>query len=381
MKNKFQLILMVLGYAGLIAGCSREAEPDEPAPPAAAGTNATLTAAQRESIHVQKVRLDTFHRTVETTGTVGFDNDQATTILAPISGPVTKLIVSLGGEVKAGQSLALIESPDFAAAITGYRKALTTAKNSRHIADIDQQLYKGDAIARRDLEQAQADAINAEADRDAAVSQLRSLGVDEKTIDRIAKNEPVNKIEAAIRSPLPGTVVEKLITPGQLLQAGTTPCFTVADMSQVWVMANIFETDLPNVQVGDTAEVTTPASSAVYAGKVDNISAIIDPTTHAIGVRVLTKNPDGILKKQMYVQIAIHSSKESKGLFVPVSAVLRNDENLPFVYLSLADGTFERRRVSLGSRVNNDYEITAGLKEGDPVIVEGGLFLQFQQNQ
>ena len=95
----------------------------------------------------------------------------------------------------------------------------------------------------------------------------------------------------------------------------------------------------------------------------------------------MTKNSDGILKKQMYVRVAAKSSREGTGLFVPVSAVLRNDENLPFVYLSRPDGAYERRRVNLGSRVGGDYEITSGLKEGEPVIVDGGLFVQFLQNQ
>jgi cobalt-zinc-cadmium efflux system membrane fusion protein len=381
MKNRFLPILIATASAVIFDGCSPKSEPAPTAPEVISGSNVTLSASQRQNIQIQKARLSSFHRTVEATGTVGFDNDQATTVLAPFSGPVSKLLVSLGDEVKVGQPLALIESPDYAAALSGYRKALTTARNARRIADVDEQLFKGDALAHRDLEQAQADAINAEADRDAALSQLRSLGVDEKTTKEIDKNLPVSKALAMIRSPLPGTVVEKLITPGQLVQAGATPCFTVADMSQVWVMANIFESDLANVRVVDTAEVTTPASPKSYPGKVDNISAIIDPATHAIGVRVLTKNPDGILKKQMYVQVAIQSSRESQGLFVPVSAVLRNDENLPFVYLSLPDGTFERRRVSLGSRVGDEFEITTGLKEGESIIVNGGLFVQFLQNQ
>jgi cobalt-zinc-cadmium efflux system membrane fusion protein len=381
MKNRFFPVIFALAGALLVNGCSPKSESQPPASDAVTVSNVTISAAQRQNIHIQRAHLSTFHKVIGTTGTVGFDNDQATTVLAPFSGPVSKLLVSLGDAVKAGQALAMINSPDYVAAISGYRKALTTAKNARRIADVDVQLFKGDAIAHRDLEQAQADAINAEADRDAALSQLQSLGVDEKMTEEIDNNRPVTNALAMIRSPIAGTVVEKLITPGQLLQAGATPCFTVADMSQVWVTANIFESDLADVRLGDVATISTPASTKSYSGKVDNISAIIDPTTHAIGVRVLTQNPDGILKKQMYVEVAIQSSRETTGLLVPVSAVLRNDENLPFVYISNTDGTFERRRVSLGSRVGNDFEITSGLKEGESIIVDGGLFVQFLQNQ
>jgi cobalt-zinc-cadmium efflux system membrane fusion protein len=380
MKNKTFASLVFSAVCGLwLAGCSKE--PPKAAEPAPSGSNVTLTATQRTSIHLAEVKVSHFGRTIETTGTVGFDMDRATTVLAPISGPVVKLLVSLGTEVKAGDSLAVIESPDYAAAISAYRKGVATAKNARRIADLDEKLFKGDAIARNDVEQAQTDALNADADRDAALEQLRSLGVEDQIVDNIQKNLPVTNIIGVIRAPLSGTVVEKLITPGQLLQAGTTPCFTVADLAQVWVMADVFESDLPSVQVGDTTEVITSASTHAYPGVVDNISAILDPNTRSIGVRVVAKNPDGILKKQMYVRVLIHSRSQSAGVLIPVSAVLRNEENLPFVYIAQKDGSFQRAGISLGSRVGDQYEITSGLKEGDQIVIEGGLFVQFLQDQ
>jgi len=184
-----------------------------------------------------------------------------------------------------------------------------------------------------------------------------------------------------IRSPLNGTVVEKLITPGQLLQAGTTPCFTVADVSKVWVTANIFESDLTAVAEGDSAEVLTKAAATNFPGQIDYISAIVDPATRAVGVRVVADNPGDILKKQMYVRVLIHSRREQTGLLVPVSAALRDDEDLPFVYLANTDGSFSRRRITLGARVDDRFEVPEGLAAGDQVVIEGGLFLQFVQNQ
>jgi membrane fusion protein, heavy metal efflux system len=382
MKNKTYASLVVPAAAACalwLAGCSKE--PPKAAEPATSSSNVTLSASQRPAIHLQPVKISTFGRTIETTGTVGFDMDRATTVLAPISGPVAKLLVSLGTEVKAGDPLAVIESPDYAAAISAYRKGVATAKNARRIADLDERLFKGDAIARNEVEQAQTDAINADADRDAALEQLRSLGVDDQIIDNIQKNLPVTNITGVIRAPLSGTVVEKLITPGQLLQAATTSCFTVADLSQVWVMAGVFESDLLSVQVGDTTEVMTSAAARAFPGLVDNISAILDPNTRSIGVRVVAKNPGGILKKQMYVRVLIHSRSQSAGVLIPVSAVLRNAENLPFVYLAQKDGSFQRGRIGLGARVGDQFEITSGLKEGDQIVIEGGLFVQFLQDQ
>lgn len=380
MKNKSSLLIAAACSALWVAGCApKTASPAESS--ATTAGNVTVTPAQRERLHVQVIKPSTFHRTIETTGTVGFDADHATTVLAAISGPASRLLVSLGAKVDAGDPLALVDSPDYASAISGYRKAIVTARNLRRIADLDQKLFEADAIARRDLEQAQTDAVNGEADRDAALQQLRAIGVTDATIGEIQGDRPATVAAGVIRAPLAGTVVEKLITPGQLLQAGTTPCFTVADLSQVWVATDIYEAQLASVAVGDAAEIVTSASPDHFAGTVENIAAMLDPNTRAIGVRVVAKNPGEILKKQMYVHVLLHSRRESTGLLVPVAAVLRDDENLPFVYLAQADGSFARRPVTLGSRVGDQYEITAGLKDGEQVVTDGGLFVQFQQSQ
>jgi cobalt-zinc-cadmium efflux system membrane fusion protein len=347
---------------------------------ATVASNVVLTAAQRQKIHTITIKPSLFRRTIETTGTVGFDEDQATTILAPVGGPVTRLAVSLGAKVAAGDILATVASPDYATAISAYRKAVATAKNARRIAALTEQLSHNN-LSRKEVEQAQTDAANAEADREAALEQLHALGVDAPTIQAIDEGRAVAELAGQIRSPIAGTVVERLITPGQLLQAGTTPCFTVADLSRVWVTANIFESDLGSVQTGDPAEVVTRASATNLSGTVDYISAIVDPNTRAIGVRVVANNPNGILKKQMYVRVLLHSRRDETGSLAPVSAILRDDEDLPFVYLNNADGSYSRRRVTLGTRVGDQYETTEGLKTGDQVVIEGGLFLQFMQNQ
>jgi cobalt-zinc-cadmium efflux system membrane fusion protein len=392
-----------LAFAALVVpallstSCART--PEKGADPAAAAKPANppatdsskprelrLTDEQRGKVRLEQAAVSSFHRTIETTGTVAFDQNRATQVLAPISGPVSRLLVEVGARVGRGQPLAVVASPDFAADVSALRKAEATAKNARRVAELDQQLWKNDAIARRDMEQAETDAVAAEADRDSALQQLRDLGVDAKTLADIEQNRPAYNAGGTIRSPLAGTVVEKLITPGQLLQAGTTPCFTVADLSTVWVMANIFESDLPFIAPGDSARVLTEAGGPPIVGKVDYISALVDPTTRAIAVRVVAPNPNGALKRDLYVRVAIQASRASSGLLVPVSAVLRDDENLPFVFVANPDGTFARRRVQLGSRIaaqqgEDRQEITSGLTAGETLVVEGGLFLQFAENQ
>ena len=374
-------VALLAASAILSTSCSRTPDKtaDSAAPAAAFPARPgelKLDPAQRQKIRVETVAPTSFHRTVETTGTVAFDQNRATQVLAPVSGPVARLLVEVGAHVGNGQPLAVVASPDFATDVSALRKAEATAKNARRLAALDEQLWKNDAIARRDMEQAETDAVAAEADRDAALQQLRDLGVDAKTINDIRENRPAANAGALIRSPLSGTVVEKLITPGQLLQAGTTPCFTVADLSTVWVMANVFETDLPFIAPGDSAQILTGGPGGPIPGRGDYIAALVDPTTRAIAVRIVAPNPNGVLKRDLYVRTAIQSRREGTGLLVPVAAVLRDDENLPFVFIANADGTFARRRVQIGARIGDRQEITSGLSAGETIVVDGGLYLQ-----
>lgn len=370
---------ILIAAVSLAGHSSRDDSADSNSPVTAA--NITLTAEQQKRIHLQTVEPSTFHKTVEVTGTVDFDNDQATTVLAPIGGPVSRLLVSLGQQVKAGQPLASVDSPDFAAAISTYRKAIDTARINRQIADLDKQLFQHRAIAQRDADQAELNAVTAEADRQAALAALVSLKVDPQAIQALQETRPFSPVPGMIRSPVAGTVVEKLITPGQLLTAGTTPCFTVADLSRVWVMAHLFGADLGSVSPGDPAQVLTGIGSQSFTGTVDHISAMVDPDTRSLAVRVLANNPGDSLKKGMYVRVRIESRRQSSGLLLPVSAVLRDEENLPFVYVSQGEGRFARRPATLGYRVGDRYDITAGVAKGDQVVVEGGLFVQFMENQ
>ncbi len=372
-----RLATVLAAGAALLAGCGRGSRAGDPGK---AGTFG-LTPAQRARIHVAAVVSDTFSPTVEETGTVAFNGNTSTQVLSPISGPVVRLAAELGDRVRAGAPLAYVASPDFAADVAAYRKALAAAENTRRIADQDQQLWKNDAIARRDLDQAETDAAQAAADRDAALEQLKAIGVDSAGIAAIQQGREVAAPVGVVRAPIAGVVVEKLITPGQILQASATPCFTVADLGTVWVMANVFESDLSDVAVGDPVEVRPTVGDETFTGTVDYVGAEVDPQTRATAVRALVRNRADVLKKDMYVRVAIHSRRPRKGLLVPVSAVLRDQDNLPFVFFAMADGSFSRRPVTLGSRVGDRFEIASGLVAGDRVIVEGGLYLQFAESQ
>jgi len=380
--GRYALWSLVVGATAITACARTDAKPpDADSAASASGAGFTIPAAQRARLHVIPVVLSVFRPVVATTGTVAFNGDHSTQVLAPVSGPVSRILVPLGAQVARGSALATVSSPDFAAAVAAFRKAESSYRQLSRVAALDEELFKTDAIAHRDVEQAQTDAAAAAADRDASLQQLHALGVDAATIAAIQAGKSVGPVEAVIRAPISGTVVEKLINPGQLLQAGTTPTFTVADVSSMWVTANVFESDLAAVRKGANATISTDAGKYPIPGVVDNVADLVDPNTKATAVRIVAPNPSGILKRDMFVRVAIQANAQQSGFLVPTSAVLRNEENLPFVFVALPAGGFNRRQITLGPRVGDGYQVLTGLTAGDKVVTEGALFLQFAESQ
>ena len=339
----------------------------------------TVTPEQRQRLHLVTVQPVSFRPKIEATGTVAFNGDRSTQVLSPVSGPATRVIGTPGMVVHRGDPLAYVSSPDFATAVADYRKAQSGYRNAKRIAVRDSALFANDALARAELEQAQTDLAAAEADVDAAVESMRALGVDEAQIQAV-KDGKTAAIAAIVRAPIDGTIVEKLIAQGQLLEAGSTACFTIADLGTMWVLANVFANDLPEISVGQPADVITDASRAPVPGRVDYIASIADPGTKAVQVRILAPNTNRVLRRDMFVTVEIKSNFEHHGILVPVSSILRDEQNLPFVFVAAGKG-FVRRGITLGHRVGDQYEATAGLAPGDQVVAEGSLFLQFAETQ
>ncbi|HEY8795959.1 MAG TPA: efflux RND transporter periplasmic adaptor subunit, partial [Gemmatimonadaceae bacterium] len=186
-RMSIPLTLFVLGACGgkgearaASDTASAKSAPARSAAPGVAST--TLTPDQLEHLKIAPVASVAFRPEVQTTATVAFDGDMSTQVLSPISGPVMRILVQPGALVKRGDVLATVSSPDFASAVSDFRKAQATAVQARRVATLDSALFKNDGIARRDMEQAQTDAVSAEADRDAALQALQALGVDESTL-------------------------------------------------------------------------------------------------------------------------------------------------------------------------------------------------------
>lgn len=381
-SNRGSISALVLAGAFATACSSRDASGTQlgdttlgPKP-----SNLTVTADQRQRIHLVTAKTISFRPSVEATGTVAFNGDHSTQVLSPVSGPAVRLLAEPGQVVEKGDALADVSSPDFAAAVAAYRKAETAVHNAKRIYVQDSSLFKNDALARTDLEQSQADLASADADVGAAIEGMRSLGVDEAQIQAV-RDGKTTSIAAVVRAPISGTVVEKLITPGQLLAAGTTPTYTIADLSTVWVLANVYANDLGDVSVGQNVDVIADDAAQPLPGRVDYIASLVDPGTKAVQVRLVVPNRRQALRRDMFVQVRIKSTAEHRGILVPVSSVMRDEQNLPFVFVTAPGATFLRRKITLGRRVGDSYEAASGLVDGDQVVAEGALFLEFAETQ
>ena len=328
---------------------------------------------QMSHVQVVDIQPTTWTRTLRLTGAVAYNADHTTPVIAQVSGPVSRVIAVPGEKVRRAQPLLYVASPDYSQMRANYLKAKDAYSLAQKNYARSQDLYQHHAIATRDLEQAESAQVAAQADLAAAESALRVLGL--KNPEQLANEAPSS--ELPVLAPIQGEIVEKLVSPGQLLQAGQTQCFTVSDMSNVWVLVNVYQKDLPYVHVGDPVSIQTDAYPDLFHGRISYIAAALDPNTRTLQARIATNNPGEKLKKDMYVTANVNAGAVKNALVVPDAAVLRDSENEPFVYAEVGQGQFGKRGVKIGDSQGGKTQILSGLQPGDHVIGDGGLFVQF----
>jgi len=236
-----------------------------------------------------------------------------------------------------------------------------------------QDLYQHHAIAERDLEQAESDRNQAQADMNAAEQGLKILGI--KDPSGLAKAP--SSAQIPVLAPISGEVVERLVAPGQVVQAGQTQAFTISDLSTVWVLANVYQGDLAFVHSGDEVVVQTDAYPSSFHGRISFVSPALDPTTRTLQARIVVDNPGEKLKRDMYCTVTVTAGSIANVVTVPNASVLRDDNNQPFVYVAGGANSFGRRDVVLGESQNGQTQILKGISQGERVAGDGSLFLQF----
>jgi cobalt-zinc-cadmium efflux system membrane fusion protein len=369
-----------LALAWLQPAC-RNAQPSEykPAEEAKNTQPGLFTVAPDQLAHLKTtpVRTASWPEAVHTTGTVDWDADHTTQAITQVNGPISEILVDLGTPVKQDQPLLYVSSPDVANAVSVYRKARNREAYNKRIVDRMKELLDRGAIALKDYQSSEADYNDATTDVQNSLQALRIFGITSQDIDAAEKQgSPVNT-GLAVRSPITGVIVQKLVSPGQVIQAGQTVCFAISDVSTVWVQGHIFDRDLPSVKSGDPVDETNPSFHRAFRGSVSYIGSFVDPNTRTTPVRIVTQNPGGLLKKDMFVDAVVHTGMRSRMLVVPVASVLRDDKNEPIVYVESEPGKFAQRSVVIAGQQDGLVAIAGGLKEGETVVSDGSLFLQF----
>ena len=344
---------------------------------APAGTYFTVPSDQLPHLKMASVRQATWSAEVRTTGTVDWDNDHTTQAITQVSGPIVRIVADTGTRVKAGDPLLYVASGDMTTAVSTYRKAKNRFDLAKHQLDRNKDLFDHKALSARDYESAQADFNDAATDLQASLQTLKVFGVLQADITEAEQQNVAIRPEMVMRAPLSGTVVQKMVLPGQFIQAGTTAAFVISNTSTVWVQGHVYDKDLGSVHVGDKVDERNASFPEPFHGVVSYIGDMLDPATRTTPVRIVTQNPSGLLKKDLFLDVVIHDKTSRDVLVVPTTAVLYDEQNFPFVYVQIEQGKFVQRLVKLGGQQGDDTQVVDGLKAGEPVVSQGSVFLQF----
>lgn len=379
MKNRNQsaifplLALLLAGIA--LAGCSGDDSKAKTYADTNSGKPELFSVRKDQMSHVQVLTVEpvSLPRVLRLPGAVAFNGFLTTPVITQVSGPVSRIVVSPGQQVKRGQPMLYVSSPDYSQLRANYLKARDTHSLAHKNYLRAQDLYAHHAIAERDLQAAESAEIQAQADLQAAEQSLKILGIPRPDV---LVEHPVSP-EVPLLAPINGEAVERLCAPGQVIQAGQTQCFTISNMSTVWVLANVYENQVAHVHVGDPVTIKTDAYPDTFSGRISYMGAALDPTSHTLQARIDTRNPGGKLRKDMYVTATVGAGEIKDALVVPDSAVLRDAENEPFVYVQAGDNQFARRPVKVGQSGDGKTQIVSGLQPGERIAGDGSLFLQF----
>jgi cobalt-zinc-cadmium efflux system membrane fusion protein len=366
-------------FAGALAGCSSDRKASEltsySSQASKSATPQLFEIPQEQVSHVQVVTIQQtkLTRTLRLTGAVAYNAFKTTPVITQVGGPVSRILVVPGQHVHQGEPMLEVASPDYSQLLDTYLKARDTFRVTDKNYDRAKDLYEHNAIAERDLLQAESDRNQAQADLNASEQSMKILGI--KNPEDMAKGP--SSAQIPVIAPMNGEVVERLVAPGQVMQAGQTQAFTISEMSTVWVLANLYQGDLAYVKTGDSVVVQTDAYPEIFHGKISYVSAALDPNTRTLQARVEVENPGEKLKRDMYCTVTVTAGVIQDAIGVPDAAILRDDENQPFVYVAVASNQFGRRDVQIGESQNGQTQILKGLSVGDKVVGDGSLFLQF----
>ncbi len=377
--------MLVVAAGSLFMGCHRAASDSntEAAKPASLPPNEVSLPAdspQRQNIHLATVETRSVcTEEVTAPGKVEVNPSRVARVIMPVAGRVTKVMVALGDAVKQGQPLLSIVSPEVSSAIAAFRQAEARVRQAKSDvtkaeADLarDRDLYEHRALAQKEIitaEAALAQATSGLEQAEAARSDgLRRLQIFSLTPDDFNQ-------EIVVRASLPGKVLELNVAPGEYRNDTSTPLMTIADLSTVFVAADVPEDRVRLINIGEPVKVTLTAWPAeIFHGRVARIADMVDPQTRTVKVRAELANPGGRLRPEMFAQIQ-HEESFATLPTVPAAALIQA-ENHASVWLQRNSDLFERVEVRTGPRDDGRIAILSGVMAGDRVVADGAMLLR-----
>jgi cobalt-zinc-cadmium efflux system membrane fusion protein len=318
-------------------------------------------------LQVEPAKTTTIRRQVTAPASVEADPARYAKILPPLSGRVLQLFVHPGDSVTKGQQLLAIDAPDFVGAQTDYAKARSVLAQAERALTRQEDLATHGIIGQRDVDQARTDRDTALSDFNRTKDRLRLLGMDPESAQLGAP--------LIVRSPVSGKVLDVLTATGEFRNDPTAPLMTVADLSDIWVTANVQEKDIHYVHRGDPAIATFAAyPTEAFQGKVLFVADVLDPDTRTAKVRIAYPNKDGRLRPAMFANVILRTW-DTQELTVPTTALVMSGDHTT-VFVQVAENTYEQRPVMTGEQQGDRTIIKSGVQAGDKVLIREGALLQ-----
>ena len=336
-----------------------------------------LTEKQTGSLKIGPAELRNFELLKTAVGTIDFNQNMLVQVFSQYPGKIIKAFFNLGDEVKQGDILFTIDSPDLLQAESALLASAGVLELQTRTLARATQLLRAGGSAQKDVDQATSDQQTAEGNFKAAKNSVRIFGKTDPEIEQILAQRKVDST-LLVPSPISGKIIARNAAPGFLTQPGNAPApYSVADLSTMWMIANVIETDAPAYRLGQEVEVKVPAyPDTVFHGHVTTVGSMIDPTTHRQLVRSEIADPQHLLRSGMFASFVIRMGDPAQSPAVPVEGVVREGDGTMTVWVTTDRRRFVKRTVRVGIQQQGGWsQILEGLVPGELVVTDGAVFL------
>jgi cobalt-zinc-cadmium efflux system membrane fusion protein len=383
-RSAVAAVALLLAAAAVLLLPGRFSADDRHGNAAAAGASApqpratgvTLTDSQLRLVKVAPAALHEFASLREAVGYIDFNQDRTVPVLSPWAGRIRRVFVQAGDEVRQGEALFTVDSPDLVQAESTLIATAGALELTTKALERAKKMIETQASSQKDLDQATSDQQSAEANYKAARQAVRIFGKSEAQLGAIIASRKTDG-ELEVASPIAGRVTARNASPGVLVQPGGTPApITVADLSMLWMVASVTEYDLPLLRLGQQVSVSMPAfPGRKFEARITNIAATFDPATHRIAVRSEIQDPHHELRPQMLATFLIRTGEPTRSVALPQGGVVREGDGTMVAFVTSDGHRFERRAVQLGIEQEGMTQILGGLDPGELAASDGALFL------